>query len=129
MLDLDVREEAVQGSLSLSPGTGPSKALLDAMRPGPIKLGPVPADTFGVVVLHDDLASRKDSARTISDAIARVLGKRLSETDGKQIGSAMDAWAAARGDWLGLGIARSGAVIHAPAGDKAGDATKDLAAL
>src|SRR5581483_8473199 len=50
MLDADVREDAIIGSLELVPGGAASKAMMDAMRPGPVKLGPVPSDTLAVVV-------------------------------------------------------------------------------
>jgi hypothetical protein len=129
MLDLDVREEAIQGTLALEPGVGASRSMIDAMRPGPMKVGSLPAEMFGVLVTQGDLAARKESARAVAEGVARVLGKRLSADDATKVGSALDAWASARGDWLGIGLDPRGLVLRAAAADHASEATKDLVAL
>jgi hypothetical protein len=129
MLDVDIADDAIHGSLGLAPGGGPSKTLSEAMRPGRITIGPLPSDTLLAVAMHDDLASRKDTAKDLGDGVGRVLGKRLGETDVKQVGAALDAFASAHGDWLGLGIGRTGTLVRTPAGDKADEATKNLVAV
>jgi hypothetical protein len=127
-LDADVREDVITATLSLEPGAGDSKAMLDSMRPGPIAIGALPPDTLLAVAMRDDLAGRKETAKATADGLTRILGKRLTEDDGKQLVAALDGWASARGDWFGV-AAGEGYLIKAPAGQKANEATKDLVAL
>ena len=129
-LDIDVKDDRINATLSLEPGTGTSKTLADAMRPVPITLGPMPAASV-VVAVCDDLAGRKETAKATADGLEKVFGKRLSAKESKDIGSALDTFAAARGDWLALALtsdtATGDALLLRTPGDHAKEA--DLAPL
>lgn len=130
MLDVDVKDDRINATLSLEPGTGSSKTLADAMRPVPVTIGPMPAAAV-VVAMCDDLAGRKETAKATVEGLEKIFGKRLSAKDSKDIGVALDTFAVARGDWLALALTNDAAtgdalLVRTP-GDHAKDA--DLAPL
>lgn len=129
MLDLDLREDDFTGALTIEPGTGPSKALVEGMRPGETKLGPVPNDTVFFALFRDDLAGRQDTMRGISDGFQKALGNRLTASDAKVLSDALAAWAAGRGDWLGAAVTAHGVLVRTPAKEGTDKAVRDILAL
>jgi hypothetical protein len=129
---LDVGDDDVRAVATLEPGQGASKEWLDAMRPGDAgPLGDVPADALGAVLVRDDLAGRRETARALSQGAARVLGRRLGDADAKRLEEAALAWANARGDWLTVAATPRGVEVRAPVtdGPLAASALGDLALL
>jgi hypothetical protein len=69
-------------------------------------LADVPADTPLAILVRGDSDERLSTARDLSATLAQIFGGRARDEDMRAIGTALDDWARARGDWMALGLTR-----------------------
>ena len=60
------------------------------------------------LLTRDSQRLRDESATSQVEAISKVLGGRLDETDKSKVSSAFHSWSKGRGDWLAAGLMWSG---------------------
>jgi hypothetical protein len=131
--ELEAGDGDVHAELQIDPGAPGGDgggASVAAMIPGDARpLGEVPGDAVLVLLVRDSAATRADDARELEAALAHALGTRAHEDDERAVASAIDGWAASRGDWLtaSLSWAPSRAVaLRSPGGEGAGRALRGL---
>jgi hypothetical protein len=64
----------------------------------------LPAETSLGVLFHESAASRTSSAAKQADTLAALLRGGMPEADKKSLGARLESLAAARGDWVALGL-------------------------
>lgn len=136
-LEVEAGDGDVTAELRLEPQPGDadagSSSLVAAITPGDAApLGDVPADAVLALLVRDTPRARADDARDLEAAITRALGSRAHDDDDRALASAMDAWAAGRGDWLTASLAwgpASAVVLRSPGGDAAARALGGLVDL
>jgi len=128
---LEASNDSLVADLEIAPGddAGP----LSALSPGDVRpLAEAPADAVLSLLVRDPIAVRADDAVEIAATLAHALGSRESEEDSRAIGSAIDAWAKGRGDWLEVSLTASqarAARLTSPGGVAAAQALRSLVEL
>lgn len=136
-VEIEAGDGDVSAELRLEPAEGDaadgSGAMVAAITPGDTRpLADVPADAVLAVLVRDAAAARADDARELEAAIGKALGSRAHADDEHGIASALDAWSAARGDWLTASLAwgpATAVVVRSPGGEAAVRALRGLMEL
>ncbi|HKQ69556.1 MAG TPA: hypothetical protein VJT73_09460 [Polyangiaceae bacterium] len=81
----------------------------------------LPSSSAVALLVRDTRELRDQSSAAQVEAIGKVLGGRLAESDKQQIEDAFRSWASGRGDWLTAGLLLGGsfraAVVRGAVGD------------
>jgi hypothetical protein len=97
-------------SMKAASGSGPATEEIDRMSVGGAEpLLSLPASVAAALLTRDTQQLRDESADSQVEAISKVLGGRLDETDKTKVASAFHSWSKGRGDWLTAGLMWSGA--------------------
>ena len=126
-VEIEAGDGDVSADLRLEPRDGDAAA---AITPGDTRpLADVPADAVLALQVRDSADARADDARELEAAIGKALGSRAHADDDRAIASALDAWSAARGDWLTASLAwgpATAVVVRSPGGEAAVRALRGL---
>ena len=84
--------------------SGPAAEEIGSMSVGGAEpLLSLPASVVAGLLTRDSQRLRDESATSQVEAISKVLGGRLDETDKSKVASAFHSWSKGRGDWLAGG--------------------------
>jgi hypothetical protein len=136
-LQLEAGDDDVYADLVLEPALGdvaPSGwSLVTAMTPGDARpLADVPSDAVLALLVRDGAQVRKDDAHDLEAALGKALAAHAHEGDDRAVATALDAWAAGRGDWLTASLAWSpsrAVSLRSPGGEAASKALRGLVDL
>jgi len=109
-------------SMKAASRSGPAAEEIGSMSVGGAEpLLSLPASVVAGLLTRDSQRLRDESATSQVEAISKVLGGRLDETDKSKVSSAFHSWSKGRGDWLAAGLMWSGstraAVVRAAVSD------------
>ncbi len=115
-LTLDTGDDGVHAVMLVTPqdGAGPSRDFVSGLAVGDATpLVSSWADARASILVRTTPASRKAHAQVVSDALARALGARLTDTGKKEMGAVLHAWESGVSDALVVSLpsATSGAVL------------------
>jgi hypothetical protein len=134
-LTIQVQDTSYRALVSMKASSrgGPAAAEIGSMSIGGAEpLLSLPASVTAALLTRDSQQLREESASSQVEAISKVLGGRLDETDKTKVANAFHSWSKGRGDWLTAGLMWSGstraAVVRAAVSDSAelGQATSAM---
>ncbi len=110
-LVVDPLEGRVDARLEMSPSkSGAAADLVQSMVVGPMQgLTALPLSTGVAVESRTSKASRAESAKSTAGALAKLFGDWLKDADRKKLDTALDDFAAGRGDDVAAAIVSGGA--------------------
>jgi len=106
-VEIEAGDADVSVELRLQPGPDEAGAgVVASMHPGDARpLAEGPGDAVAGVLVRDDAATRAGDARELEAALAEALAPRVTAADSRALSTALDDWAASRGDWIAAGVA------------------------
>ncbi|MFO0757256.1 MAG: hypothetical protein U0359_12245 [Byssovorax sp.] len=124
-LAIELGEDAVRSRFLLTPKSadGPASKALALMSVGDASpLLDLPQSSLVAITFRESADARALATDAQTEALARLFGGEPSAEDKAAIGAALKAEAAARGDWMALGIALDptgpSAMVRAPIADQ-----------
>jgi hypothetical protein len=129
-VEADAGDNDLHVDVRLQPGAAEAGAdLVTAMRTGDQRpLGALPADTLLAVLSRSDASMRAEDATDTKAALAGALGETAKQEDRRAIERTIDAWTAARGDWMTAAVAwgtERGLMLRTPSSDAGPGAVRE----